>query len=77
MRFELIRIITDISSVKSIKGRRRTNEDRFLSFTFENAEIFGVFDGHGGQSAVETVFLNFQAEFIRHFESQNNISKKD
>ncbi|XP_075248793.1 uncharacterized protein LOC142341597 [Convolutriloba macropyga] len=56
--------------VKSVQGRRRTMEDRFLVLNNFEPNIFGVetilavFDGHGGSDASQFCLENFQSFFM-------------
>jgi len=77
--FEFPESIRDGSSMSSVQGCRKRMEDQHLVASYDDLEMYGVFDGHGGSDVVKFVARHLAEALLPPFEARekSGISMKE
>jgi len=65
------------SSLSSVQGLRKSMEDCHLVATYDDLEMYGVFDGHGGVDVVKFVSRHLAEELLPPFEAREKRSSSE
>jgi len=65
------------SSLSSVQGLRDAMEDSHLVATYDDLEMYGVFDGHGGDDVVKFVSRHLAEELLPPFETREKKGSSD
>jgi len=67
--------VNSLITTATAKGRRPYQEDTLINFDHPDGQLFGVFDGHGGEQCSDYLKEHFIGAFTTHYDGHKEPSR--